>query len=174
MRCFIGIRVEPNKEILQELDKLGRLEYVKTVKPENLQVDLRFLGEVDDPDRILTVLQGIRFKKFSMTIKGLGVFPGHGFIRVVWAGVESQDVYGLKKEVDSALQELGYPPDNRFVPHLTLCRVKRKPDERLRTIIREDGQKFFKVQPVEEFRLYQSVLKREGPEYTVIGRVNLE
>ncbi len=175
MRCFLGIRVEPERSVLDELEKLSKIDYVKTVKPENLQVDLRFFGELDEQEvsEVQKALSALEFNSFTIRLEGLGVFPGQGFVRVVWAGVKSEEVYVLKQKVDQALSPLGYAPAKTFVPHLTLGRVKRKPDERLKKILSEDRDRFFQTQLVKEIRMYQSILKREGPEYSVLWRVKL-
>ena len=71
----------------------------------------------------------------------------------------------LQRAVDAALADL-FPPERRFMSHLTLARVKAVPDrERLRAALpgfRVPALAF----PVERFILKRSLLTPAGPQYS--------
>jgi len=59
-----------------------------------------------------------------------GAFPDLKRPKVLYLGLESNDdLIGLKEKVDECLGEIGFPGEKRdFVPHLTIGRVKRRPE----------------------------------------------
>jgi 2'-5' RNA ligase len=179
MRLFIAVEIP--EEIKIELQKL--LEKLKTtdadvkwVRPEGMHITLKFLGEADEKskDKIIAVLEEVSKKKNSFTVnfRGLGVFPGLKRPRVVWVGIEKgrEELRDMAKELESALSELGFPKEAReFSAHLTLGRVK---SGRNREKLVEDLKNYndFVLPPfnADKINLMQSVLKREGAEYSTV------
>lgn len=96
------------------------------VKPENLHITLKFIGEHDDPGRVATVLTKVVFQLFEVEIKELGAFPNQRNPRVIWLGAESKPLSALAEQVDQALAGIGIPAEKTpFHGHVTLARVKR-------------------------------------------------
>lgn len=151
---------------------------LKLVEPENIHVTMKFLGEVPD-DKIRTIADAIRravvgAQPFSIDIKGIGVFPNLRYVRVVWAGVvDGRDaVIAIQRNIDRELQNLGFPPERDFVPHLTLARVKtahRK--ERLAALIKEMANIEFGTTSAQAIELKQSTLTSKGPIYSTLARI---
>ncbi len=142
----------------------------------NLHVTLKFLAEIPE-ESVYAVrdLLGDRLAGragFHLRLRGLGAFPSRTAPRVLWIGVESEGeaLPHLAGEVDGWLGELGFAREKRaFSPHLTLGRVKGGAADVLEGLESTDLGSC----AVSEVVLYQSVLKRQGPEYTPLARIPL-
>ena len=91
-------------------------------------------------------------------------------------GIEHNDYLNeFQKEIEMNLKEMGFPEEGRkFVPHLTLGRVKFP--ARLGSIkeeLKKYEDKFFGKVKVKEVILFQSILKPQGAEYIPLARINL-
>ena len=168
MRIFIAADIPNNiKSILHNLQK-QIVDNVKItlVKPENMHLTLKFLGEVDKNilDEARIRLKDVKFKPFDVSLDNLGVFPHENYMRVLWIGVKGR-VNELSNKIDPALADL-FPKEKKFHAHITLGRIKFISDklnfkERLK--IRVEGS--FKVN---SFRLIRSELTENGPRYEIL------
>lgn len=174
MRVFIGIKIPPNDKILKVLESLKKFQGMKHVEPENVHICLKFLGEIDeeriiDVKKVLDSLNG--FGSFEIKLKSVGAFPNQNFIKVIWIGAVSDKLISLAKLIDSELERFGFRKETRkFVPHITLARVKKKPLDDIKQIFSDEEFGSFEAKEVE---LIQSMLKPTGPEYTIIHKVSL-
>jgi 2'-5' RNA ligase len=142
------------------------------VRPENLHVTLKFIGEVPPAK-----LEGIRHAlaaihsdtPMDLHFRGLGFFPNEQFPRVLWAGIEAAaNLPSLAANIESALETQGIARDNRaFTPHLTLARFEPPgTHEKLRAMIQQNSKREFGSLQAHEFHLIESKLKPAGAEYT--------
>ncbi len=188
VRCFIAIELPDGvKRDLRELQaqlKAASLAPVKWVDPENIHLTLKFLGNVaagrlDKIGQAMT--EAVRgTSPFSLEVKELGVFPDPKRVQIVWVGVsgETEKLAILQQRIESGLEKLGFPPENRrFTPHLTLARLRDRatPQERekLGQTIAEtefDSTQSFMVNSV---RLMKSQLTPEGPIYSQLSSAAL-
>lgn len=170
MRLFVAVPVP--EELRAKAAALGeeiRQDGIVPVKPGNMHLTLRFLGETDERKLagLEQALRGIAFAPFGCTVKGVGVFPNEDYVKVVWAGVESDGkLKALAKDVIGALS--GYGGDERFSAHLTIARVKRKAD--LKAFLEKHRSDEFGSFTASSFGLIRSVLGREGPEYSTLAK----
>ena len=70
----------------------------------------------------------------------------------------------------------GFPPEKRkFAPHLTLARIRRekKIPQELKKFIRQDQKVFSGSSFFKELVLFESILKKTGPEYKKISVIQL-
>lgn len=168
-RIFISVEVP--EEIKEKAAKLAEelpKDAIRPVKPENMHLTLRFIGGVshDTVGRIRKKLEGIKFSPFSAKFKGAGVFPSENYVRVVWAGVESEGLLSLASAVKDAMK--GEKGDERFSAHLTIARVKRKIDAKEFLEKHKDDE--FGECEIKSFELIESKLQPgKPPEYTVIA-----
>jgi len=168
MRLFVSVDV-PNeiKNKVAELSKELPIDSIRAVKPENMHLTLRFIGDtpLSRLGELGEALRNVKFSPFRCKIKGVGVFPSENYIKVVWAGVESPELDNLAKEVIGALK--GFGGDNKFTAHLTIARVRRKIDAGAFLEKHKDDE--FGEFDVESFQLMQSILSRAGPSYSLIS-----
>ena len=101
------------------------------VRPENLHITLRFLGDLDD-SAVQRVCDSVVRDAGEATsprarLGPIGAFPDLARPRVVWAGLAEggEAVSALAGTVNDALRRGGFgASDKPFRPHLTLARVR--------------------------------------------------
>jgi RNA 2',3'-cyclic 3'-phosphodiesterase len=151
---------------------------VKWVRPENIHLSLKFLGEVDEtrePELMAALKQaaGARHEPRPLTLQitGFGVFPDYHRPHVLWAGVTAEPALELLQHgVEQAFAPLGFPTEPRpFRPHVTLGRASRDAKPRdfkgLEPILA--ATEFDAIMTIAEVDLMQSTLQKDGPVYLV-------
>ncbi len=183
MRLFVALEITSSarENLAALIDNLRAVApQAKWVRPENLHVTLKFIGEVPDTKTaevasILRVLcgvyQGVRSQPVNLCFRGLGFFPDHKRPRVFWVGIEaSANLKRLSADIGKATEKLGIPSERRpFSPHLTLARFEppRLP-EKLSAAIQQSAKRDFGSLHACEFHLIKSKLKSSGAEYTTL------
>jgi len=185
MRCFVAIDIGQDvkaglKSLAGRIRRCGLAEpAVKWVRPEQIHLTLKFLGEINDKDvvevcRIVGEVASTG-EKFSFTVRGLGIFGSPA--RVLWAGIEKNEyLLSLQKELNSKLAEVGFSADRRgFSAHLTLCRIKNASAGRdMARIAGEYGDLELGSTMVDSICVYKSELTKQGPDYTLLSRGQLQ
>jgi 2'-5' RNA ligase len=185
MRTFVAIELdEPCRAALAEaLQALrGLPDAVRWVRPEQLHLTLKFIGDMAQADLAATVealaRAGADVPPFSMAVGGIGGFPAAGRPRVVHVDVREPGgaLVRLQQNVETALAEaVGLKKERRrYVPHITLGRVRRQGrcgpvDELARAL---ETQQFGTVD-VGQFVLMRSDLRPEGAVHTPLGHFPL-
>tara|TARA_Y100000310_G_C20359846_1_gene658448 strand:+ start:229 stop:759 length:531 start_codon:yes stop_codon:yes gene_type:complete len=174
MRCFVAVEV--GKEVKDQVYEVQRsfkgLAKVKWVAKKNVHVTLKFLGEIDNKklEEVKNALRKVEFDAFKLKAGRIGVFPDWGNIRVVWLSLlPEKDLIGLQQKVDGELLGM-VEGDQKFKSHLTIGRVKQVKKKEF-----VDKLKEVKIEGdfnVESFKLYSSVLSKDGPQYRLIEEYN--
>lgn len=176
IRLFVAIELPDGvKDVLAEtavaLSKNIPDQAVRWVRPEQMHLTLRFLG--DTAVAKLPTLQDhltqltARHPAFHLRLNGVGAFPNRKRPRVVWAGLagELAVLQAMQAELEDRVVKLGWMREERpFSPHITLGRVKdggRVQDLDWSVRLAELGVAVTAVQ------LVQSELRPSGPVYTV-------
>lgn len=177
MRLFVALEIPSTvREHLAELVNSLRAVSPQTrwVRPENLHVTLKFIGEVPETQLapIRTALAQARSTQpITIAFRGLGFFPSERHPRVFWAGIEaSPNLKTLAADIEKATETLSIAGEQRtFSPHLTLARFEppRVP-EKLREAIQENAGREFGSLRTHQFQLIESKLKPSGAEYTTV------
>lgn len=180
MRCFIGVKVDNPliNSFIGELLEVGAA--LRPVKPENLHLTLKFLGEVPE-DAVKGIKKAMDdsfsgFESFEASLFGTGTFPSMNYMRVVWIGFQEnrERFIEMQRMVDKNLVPLGFDSDNRFHPHLTLARVKsQKGKEKLKAFLSKNKERSFGKLNVRSVELKESVLGPKGPVYSTVARTKL-
>jgi RNA 2',3'-cyclic 3'-phosphodiesterase len=105
-----------------------RLGTGRWVPRENWHVTLKFLGRTWP--RLMPLVEGVcrevseGVSPFELTLSGLGVFPGPGRARVLWAGLDDREGHlsELAARLDDGLAKEFSPEKRAFTPHLTVAR----------------------------------------------------
>lgn len=155
---------------------------VKWVEPDAMHITLLFLGEVDERDlvnvcRLVTKAAG-EMPSFPLRIAGVGAFPNPRRPKVVWAGITdgAEELRRFFQMLEEPLIERGiYRKEERdFTPHLTLGRVRSEEDGNLLAVELPKHLAWKGGQTViDEVLVMSSELRRDGPEYAVMGRSRL-
>jgi 2'-5' RNA ligase len=188
IRCFVAIEL-PAEVTAGLADLRAQLErpsqhYVKWVRPEGIHLTLKFLGSIqagrqaDVSDTVRRAVEGTR--PFHLEVSGLGGFPSLQQPRVLWVAVggDIEQLQALQRKIDDALAALGFPrEERRFVPHLTLARVRQgaSPGERkalgdVAMPLRQTGSYPLVAASVS---LMRSQLTPDGAIYTCLSRADL-
>jgi len=175
MRLFIAFDIseEAKKELemLQSNIKKSSENNAKLSFVKEFHLTMKFLGDVNENkvEEIKERLQKVRFDKFTAVFDDAGIFPSESYIRVVWIGLSPEDkITLLQQKIEESLKGM-FPKDNRFLPHLTLARVKFVKDKKafIESIKKLKPEKIsFEVN---SFKLIQSTLTKEKPIYEVLG-----
>lgn len=167
MRAFFAVDVK-DKGIVSKISKLFDQmceDFVKKVKPNQLHITLLFLGEIKNIEPYKSALNSLDFKNFLVELRGVSAFPNLNNMRVIWIGVKDQ---GNLSEIHRKLCELLRIKNEfnaKFIPHLTLGRVKRFGNGGLKDFVNKYKEEYFGKFEVREIKLKESILTKYGPIY---------
>ena len=182
-RLFAAIKVHPSEEFLSRYYSLKRNlkdEKIRWVDPENIHITLKFFGETPEHHipAINAALQqsAAGHATFDLSITSTGIFGSSYQPKVIWFGIEPhEDIIRLSESILTELEKTGIERDRQnFVPHLTIARIKQLEDKKyFQKVIDHNKEDFIQKEEVNEFHLFESMLKPGGAEYTVIGSYSL-
>lgn len=185
MRLFVSVDLDGLDETIaaaQEpfTDRPG----LTPTDPEQAHVTMKFLG--DGPEEghdldalsaaIETAVESAGVTPFDATFEGYGVFPSLEYISVVWLGVDegSDELTALHEALEAETTVLGYDAESHdFTPHVTLARMDHAAAKGTVQETVEKTHPEVGTLRVEELRLTESTLTREGPEYETLERFPL-
>jgi len=179
IRTFIAIPIPQHLgdflEKIQAEIKANRVNASWT-KRSSMHLTLRFFGETTE-DKIKMIIQAMQettaaIHPFSISAKGIGVFPKIKNARVIWAGVSGQtgQLLAVNRSLSQTLSQKGIRSDsNHFSPHFTLGRLRKRPDRnQLKTIIQDFENHESAPCLIQSMVLFKSDLKPSGAVHTPI------
>jgi RNA 2',3'-cyclic 3'-phosphodiesterase len=177
LRLFIALALSADvrKRFASLLVKIRAFApQAKWVRPENLHVTLKFLGETSPAQlgAIREALATIRSERaIELHFHRLGFFPDEEHPRVFWAAMDaSPNLPQLAAEISHALEPLGLPSEQRpLLPHLTLARFEPPAmPQALPAAVQQYSGRSFGSLCTSEFHLIESQLKPTGAQYTTL------
>jgi 2'-5' RNA ligase len=178
MRSFVAINLPEKLRVSLSTTASGfaKIRPLRPVKPDNIHLTLKFLGEVNEAS-IESIKQALSSASrghdgFSLNVRSIGAFPDLRRPSVIWAGLdESRELLNLWSDIEKHLADIGFAPEpGGFSPHLTIGRVKdAKLSAGIADIILPLKDSFFGSIDVAVFSLMKSILKPEGPVYSVLA-----
>jgi len=184
MRVFIGIQFdeETRRDIETFLSPFKRISSpIKWIKPENIHLTLKFIGEVSSAQykEIKTALINRQYTTGPLDIdfSGCGTFSRGYLINIFWLGIrQNPKLEALYRDVEEALQKKGIPPEKRpFKPHITLGRNKREFNAgQLMSLIEKRASEPVSRFRARSFQLFKSELFKTGPVYTIQEEISLD
>ncbi|MGE5176332.1 MAG: RNA 2',3'-cyclic phosphodiesterase [Hyphomicrobiales bacterium] len=134
IRTFVALPIPaPWRDYLGALcrDLAGGRSGLSWVRPENLHLTVRFLGDLGESG-VARVRETVRaaaapLEAPAARLGALGAFPNLARPRVIWVGLArgEEEVGAVARAVNGALERAGFgPPDKPFRAHLTLARVR--------------------------------------------------
>lgn len=171
MRLFVAI---PLPEAVKNLIARSYRSFprVKWVRPEQLHLTLRFIGEVPQKQlpSLASALAQVTVPAFNLQTDECGFFPNERRPQVFWLGlVPAPELLQMQAEIEKTLVSTGLPGETRpFMPHLTLLRFKDRPRQELLTKLSQTftelpQQRFL----CSGFNLYSSLLTPTGAIHNV-------
>lgn len=172
-RVFSAVDIDDD-QVLNHLEKIrDKLDLgFSPVSRQKMHITLEFFEDINEKkiSRIQEALDNIEQEAFKMKIEGLGAFPSEDYIRVVWAGVKSHQVFDLQKQ--AGLHDVSSDNRHEFKPHITLIRVEDisgKKKSKLQRIINEHGSEKFGEITVSQVKLFESEMTADGSKYRKIS-----
>ncbi|BCD60893.1 MULTISPECIES: RNA 2',3'-cyclic phosphodiesterase [unclassified Nitratiruptor] len=161
MRLFLGSFATINYYGLIK-EKFSFLEG-KWVEKHNIHLTYLFLGDMPTPQPIIERLEDIAKPEKKIGMNHLGFF-GHP-PKVLFAKASDESLFRLHQAIVSKLQ---IKPDKAFIPHVTLCRIKKVHnfDRFIQNIRFLEGKAIGSIEP--QLRLIKSILTPKGPVYKII------
>lgn len=177
MRLFVAIEIpkEIRAAIALLLSEFRAISpQTKWVRPDNLHLTLKFLGETDAAklSEVQSTLNSIHSAEpVTMDVRGVGFFPNAKRPRIFWTGLQvSSNLREIATEIDGAIHRLGLELESRpFTPHLTLARFNGASiSTALQSAIAENAFRNLGSFSTHQFQLIESKLKSTGAEYTAL------
>jgi 2'-5' RNA ligase len=178
-RVFTAINLpESIKKELLSYKKIWPDLPARWVNENNIHITLNFLGYIpsDDLMEVFKAVENVTSKHscFYVKLNKIQYGPEKKIPpRMIWVkGEKSDELSRLKNDLDKALDNY----ENRgFSPHITLARIRawdfKKIDPEERPEVLQEIDLSFEVESIE---VMESVLKKGGPEYTILERFNLK
>jgi 2'-5' RNA ligase len=168
MRLFVALSL-PDSVAQNLLLMQGGVPGAHWQTREQLHLTLGFIGEADGraAGEIDEALSAISSPRFTLALKGVGEFGGKK-PHAIWAGVGdgTEQVRHLNRKIETALQRIGLPADQRkFTPHVTLARLRAAPMGRVMDWLTDHALLASPPFEVSEFALYSSTLTPNGSVY---------
>jgi len=187
-RAFVAVTLdEPTRAtVAAEIERLRPLcRAVAWVPASNLHLTLQFLGEQDEErlaDAARALDEAAAASAFTLTLHGLGAFPGMERPRILWIGAAegALSLRTVQSEVAAALERRRFVGDAKpWHPHLTIGRVfdprrwRREAGPSLRRAIAQAATADFGRLTVSRVALMRSDLSPKGARYSELYSVGL-
>ncbi len=162
--------------VLEHLRPLAPLSWAP---PDNLHITTKFIGPwgQDRLPELKSALESLSPRgPLELKVSGFGWFENPHNPRALFAGIASRESLSqLKQDVETALEPLGLPRENRpYRPHVTLARIKGPQDlAALRQAIAALPSSDFGVMSATKHLLYKSEPGESASVYRVIGEFPL-
>lgn len=178
IRSFIAFDLE-NQQVIERLSTAQKMVLetgadLRPVAPQNIHITVRFLGDISPGmvEKVYDAMKNVKFKPFTIQIRGLGVFPSLNFPRVVWAGMTEgvEQLRSIFTQLEPQIRALDFQADAYgFSPHLTIARVRTgKNKQNLSAFVSKKGDFEFGAIKANCLRLKKSQLSPKGPTYSTI------
>ena len=185
IRTFIALELPPSvisllEKVQEDLKSMGLR--AKWVRPENIHLTLKFLGNINpgDIDRIGEAMMDAAgdFKAIDLAAGGVGVFPGIKRPRVIWVGLggQIQLLFAMQRMLEDNLAALKFNKEKRpFKGHLTLGRFRQTVEPNtIRQIMQEYANLSSEEFTTSRIILFKSDLKPTGAVYSQLRQAVLE
>ncbi len=184
IRTFIAI--DTPEEFKPEITKLqGTLKAtradVRWEHEKKFHITLKFLGDVKEkilPGMVSHLDSVLReCSSFDLTYSNLGCFPNKKFPKIIWVGAHNTD--GKLEEIQSTIEDelisFGFNREkNRFMPHITIGRVKGEKNLQDLVSTMEKLTLTPRTFHINTVVVVKSVLKPTGSEYEILQQIQLQ
>lgn len=166
-RLFTGLEIPPDVALDLQIMQ-GGVPGARWMDPSQYHLTLRFIGDIDLglAREISHGLEALETRPFALTLKGVGLFGGNK-PHSIYAGVEENaELRRLRDTHERLCQVLGLAAEpRRFVPHVTLARLKDPEPRALQRWI--EVHSLYRSVPiaVERFVLFSSRPQKGGGPY---------
>ncbi len=146
---------------------------VKWADVDNLHITLLFLGLVKEEliPNLIKKTENIKWQKFFLSLENISYFPKNKKdAKMIWINLKGEGIDDVARMIKN---ELGFSEKEKFIPHVTLGRIKKWEFNKLLDYgmpnINIDLNIGFNVS---SFKLMESKLKKTKPKYFLIKSFN--
>jgi RNA 2',3'-cyclic 3'-phosphodiesterase len=188
MRLFIAIELP--EDVRRDLGRLQEVlradahagaQKAAWVRPQNLHITLKFLGETSDDQaaRLCAALREVPFEGgIHLRWSNLLCLPLRGPVRIIAIALagDLEPLCQLQGQVEAVCDQMGFGRENRrYLPHVTIARCRPPlPPLRRQPLIDRAAASAPSPFEVRQFVLMQSILSREAAQYTPLARFGPE
>ena len=182
VRVFLGVPLtEQLQNAIRSLqgDLKSRIRDIRWTRPENLHLTLHFFGETkqENLEKIRVSMLSVKrcHRPFLVDVIGLGAFPSLRRPRVIWLGLNPQNLLGqLHRDCRRALHAAGLVTDSRqYSPHLTIGRARHRMNE-LTALGNELDNQLIGHLPIDSLILYESRLSPAGAKHIPLFTIGFD
>lgn len=173
LRAFLAIDVDEDikakmYKIIKEFKQIDA--NIKYVDLENIHLTLKFFGEIDSEgiELLSSKIESVvsNFDKFTIKIKGCGAFPNTNRIKVIWLGIDGDEVIKqLHDELDKEFVKIGFDKDKILITPDNRQDEKCKRKNKVKSTIEEFSEVEVGQMDVDRIILKKSTLTPAGPIY---------
>lgn len=185
LRTFVAFEIseelrDAGRDVIRQLSEVA--DGVRWVKPQNMHVTLKFLGEVEDRELndVCRAVSGAAagLSSFSLDCRSVGAFPNTKRPATLWMGLDDphDQLHHLQGRIEESAAAIGFAQEHRpYRGHITLGRIRtRRENGPLTTMLNEMANREFADFSVNELIVFSSEMERSGPVYTAISRIPLK
>lgn len=153
---------------------------IKVVSAPNIHITLKFLGNINT-GKVSKIEKAIKetadtFRRFKYEINGkINAFPGPNNARVVFLeiGNGGRQISEIYNELENNLSGVKIRKEKRkFFPHITIARIKNK--KNVGQLVNNHEMDSVDRLDCLEITLFESKLKPQGAEYTILNKFSLK
>ncbi|MBU1076910.1 MAG: RNA 2',3'-cyclic phosphodiesterase [Spirochaetes bacterium] len=155
---------------------------IRWIPKKNLHMTLKFLGAVSEKqiEKICETLKDLKLNMDSeLFTHSYGLFPLKGIPKIFWVSFKENnknELSDLFEMIEQSLEPLGFQKEKRrFVPHVTIARLKISGNSELKDfhrVMERYNEKFKSISkqsfPVKKITLFKSELQPGGAVYSKI------
>ena len=156
MRLFIGSFAKIN-EYDKIKEKFDPFFDGKWIDKKNLHITYKFLGNIDDVNKIISNLKNIVYPKNEIIKFGSFELFNN---KIFFASSNNDILYDVNSKIDQRLQNI-YPDSKKFIPHITLMRIKKIKDDNYTYMLNKQSEDIF-------IKLKVSLIKSESGQYSTV------
>lgn len=185
MRVFISLNLDDRtrkgvkkyKGLLRDSLNEEDLNRIKWEAEDKYHITLFFIGDIKDGlknilKQELDEISNLNLGKIEFEFDKIAAFPDLRNPRVIYLDVKDEEKksFALSKAVEDKMNFFGFVQNKKYVPHITLGRVRKNERIQMRDInIKCKGEKF----TVDNVCLMKSTLTSKGSVYEEVHRVDL-
>lgn len=147
---------------------------VRWVDTENLHITILFLGSVKEEEisKLIKKAKTIEQERFSLRLEDISYFPQKEDAKIIWVNLKGD---GIREITEKIKKEVGFLADKKFIPHITLGRIKKWEFKSLMEYGIPDLNINLDIEfDVFSFKLMESKLEKTGPKYFLVKSFNLK
>ena len=183
IRTFIAVELPDTiKTQVEQLESrlIKARADIKWVKPQNIHITLKFLGEITT-ERVEAACTGVRkalqtIGPFQLSLSRVGAFPNLDRARVLWVDVKKgrDELINLQHQIEDILFTRNFVREPRpFLPHLAIGRVRSpKGLGTLTDLVKQTPFQTLDFR-VDRVAVIKSYLESSGSIYTVLEHAPL-